>query len=108
MPKEVPRAGAIYMFKKEDLVFAYTRKEAIEDGQQALANPEICREAGIRYPVYVTAVVHDRYIGFHPDLKGQQNREGRLGDILAMFRFAARSAQMDILSFTFVSMIPKE
>jgi hypothetical protein len=42
-----------------DLIHAYTRKEALEDGFQFEVNPDLTREAGFRVPVYMTSGVNN-------------------------------------------------
>jgi hypothetical protein len=45
----------------EELIFAYTRKQAIVDGEQFLADGElaqIAKDAGYKCPVYMTRSVH--------------------------------------------------
>jgi hypothetical protein len=82
------------MFTQEDLVYAYTRAQAVEDGEQVLLTDELAqlaREAGWNYPIYITrsvwfliemAVANKKH---HNDLKGV------LWDVLNMAGFYARA-----------------
>lgn len=67
----------------------YTRKQAIEDGV-LIDVSEMAREAGIRFPVAVTSTIWHKYIVPDKTLEGYgQSIEGRLWDILWMFRNTA-------------------
>jgi hypothetical protein len=72
-----------------DVIYAYSRAQAIEDG--ALVDvSEMAREAGFAYPVAVTAAVWSTIEHIPPALKGIQDVEGRLWDVLWMARCAAK------------------
>jgi len=70
---------------KFDVVASYTRKEAISDGFQVRIEDKIRSEAGIKYPVFVTRTVWDRYLKVPTGLEGHQDMEGRIWDMLYMF-----------------------
>jgi len=72
-----------------EVVASYTRKEAIADGFQIRIPDDIRSEAGIRYPVYVTRIVWDRYLKV-PAGMGCQDMEGRMWDMLYMFVLSAK------------------
>lgn len=74
----------------EDIIYAYTRAQAIEDGEQVDVS-EIAAEAGIRYPAYVTV----------PSNVFGQDEAGRLWDILWMCRDAIRRAPTDLTRIGF-------
>jgi hypothetical protein len=69
-----------------EVIFAYTRKQAIADGEQVDVS-ETAKEAGIRYPVFLTRTVFDAYVTVPPGVSGQ-DEPGRLWDILWMLRYA--------------------
>ncbi len=74
------------MFTKEDLVYACTRKQAIDDGLQVDVS-SLAKEAGFKYPVFITRTVFDNYIT--PDEESAsygQDETGRLWDVLTMLR----------------------
>ena len=79
-------------FHHEDNSF-YTRAEAVADGFQIEVS-DTAREAGIRFPVFLTRAVYDAYVTVPPDVTGQ-DEAGRLWDIVWMLRFAIRKAQPD-------------
>lgn len=81
------------------VVYSYTRTQALEDGQLVDVT-EQAREAGIRYPVAVTRALWDKHIVPPKKLEGWQDIEGRLWDVLVLFRYRARQAHGD--RFTFV------
>ena len=53
-----------------DIVFCYNRKDAINDGYQVEATVKARKEVGIRYPVYLTSTVYNRYVKVPDELKG--------------------------------------
>jgi hypothetical protein len=55
------------MFDQSDLIHAYSRSQAIEDGVLIDATAT-AREAGIRYPVALTAAVWERCVEVPPGL----------------------------------------
>lgn len=68
-----------------EVIFTYTREQAIEDGVLVDVT-ELAKEAGFRYPTCVTRAVWDRYVEV-PDCVSGQDETGRLWDILWMARF---------------------
>ena len=78
------------LFDDADLVFSYSRREALEDGVLVDVT-ETARDAGFRYPVAVTRTVWEQII--EPDEASRasgQSAEGRLWDVLWMLRIAIR------------------
>ncbi len=77
-----------------EVIFAYTRADALRDGVLVAVPQALATEAGIRVPVAVTSAVWDGYISPHylADLPGQ-SVEGRLWDLLWMFTLAVRYAR---------------
>jgi hypothetical protein len=80
------------------VIDTYSRKEAIADGVQVRIPDQIRAEAGIKFPVFVTETVWERYIKVPAGMKHQQF-EGRIWDILTMFRHAARGNDSNRLKF---------
>jgi hypothetical protein len=72
------------VFEDADVVHTYTRAQALEDGVLVDVS-ETAREAGIKYPVALTAEVFARYVEV-PEGVTCQDVMGRLWDILWMFR----------------------
>jgi hypothetical protein len=78
-------------FDNVEVIDAYTRKQAIEDG--ILVNvSELAREAGFTYPVAMTAALMAA-IEAIPESKSEQDCVGRLWDVLCMARQAVRRAK---------------
>lgn len=96
------------LWDKADVIYAYTRAQAIEDGQ-LIDVSETAREAGIRFPVALTAAVWHTYVV--PDERSRQygqSEQGRLWDILWLLRCAIRSGSNgDTIAFR-VRFIMKE
>lgn len=78
------------MFTNDELIFAYTRRQAIEDG--VLVDVTVTAlEAGFVIPVAVTAGVWSDCIRL-PEGTSGQDEAGRLWDVLMMLRLAIRRA----------------
>lgn len=77
------------MFSEDDLMHAYTRAQAIEDGFLVDVT-EVAREAGIKFPVALTHSVWCQYVEVPEGVEGQDER-GRLWDVLWMLVFAIRT-----------------
>ena len=73
-----------------DLVYAYTRAQAVADGVQVEVS-KVAAEAGIRFPVFLTRTVFDAFVTVPPGVTAQ-DEAGRLWDIVWMLRFAIRRA----------------
>jgi hypothetical protein len=80
-----------------EVIYAYTRAQALEDGVLVDVS-EMAKEAGIKFPVALTATVYGKYVEV-PDGVTGQDETGRLWDILWMFRCAASRCQGDTLQF---------
>jgi len=83
----------------EELIFRYTRADALADG--VLVDVTItAREAGIRYPTAVTQAVFERCIRVPEGVSGR-DEAGRTWDVLWMLRLAvARSSGGELLLYT--------
>jgi hypothetical protein len=79
------------------IIHAYTRRQALADGVLVDVS-EMAQEAGVKFPTAVTAAVWAQYVEV-PDGVGGQDVEGRLWDILWMFRNAARSCHGSEIHF---------
>ena len=75
-------------FAGAEVIYAYTRKDALNDGVQIDVS-EVAREAGLKFPVYLTRTVWESYVTV-PDGVRCQDEKGRLWDIVWMLRCAAR------------------
>jgi len=73
-----------------DVIDIYTRAQAIDDGVLVDVT-ETAKEAGIVYPTAVTQALWNGYIEPPESLKGIQDMQGRLWDVLTMFSFGARA-----------------
>ena len=73
-----------------EVIFSYTRKQAIADGFQVDVST-VAAEAGIRFPVFLTRSVFDAYVTVPPNVGGQ-DEAGRLWDVVWMLHFAIRKA----------------
>ena len=69
-----------------DVIYSYTRKQAIADGFQVEVT-KTAQEAGIKFPVFLTRTVFDAYVAVPVGVSGQ-DEAGRLWDVVWMLRFA--------------------
>ena len=74
-----------------NVIYAYTRKQAIADGVQVDVS-STAKEAGIRFPVFITRTAFDAYVTVPPDVTGQ-DEAGRLWDIVWVLRFAVQRSR---------------
>ena len=71
---------------KWDVVYQYTRSQAIADGFQ-IEVTKTAQEAGIRFPVFITRGVYEQCVAVPPGVTGQ-DEAGRVWDLMWMLRFA--------------------
>ncbi len=82
-----------------EVIYTYSRKQAVKDGFQVLAPETECKAAGIKYPVFINRTVWDTFVVVPKLLEGWQDESGRLWDILFMFTLAAKIFPGDTLLF---------
>lgn len=80
------------------VVYAYTRAQALEDGQQVAIPAATSQEAGFKVPIFLTRTVWYQYVAVPGDVCGQaggnephepiacQDEAGRLWDVLWMLK----------------------
>ena len=85
-PKEI--ADGITAFGP--VIYSYTRKQAVADGVQVEVT-KTAQDAGIRFPVFLTRAVFDKYVAVPPGVQCQ-DEAGRLWDVVWMLRFAIMRA----------------
>ena len=88
------------MFDDFEVISAYTRAQAIEDGM-LIDVSETAKEASIRFPVAITSALWNGYVvPSEHDVKTQgQSVEGRLWDTLYLFAIAARGFRGNQLQY---------
>lgn len=69
-----------------DIIHQYSRAMAIADGVLVDVS-EMAKEAGYKYPVAMTDTVWNKCVAVPSELKGEQDEDGRLWDLLWMSRF---------------------
>ncbi len=87
-------------FSSDDIIFAYTRADALRDGVLVEIPQDLCRNAGIVVSVAVTRAIWDEYIS--PEYLSElsaQDVPGRLWDLLWMFSCAARQSRNSSIVF---------
>ncbi|KOH42662.1 DUF6573 family protein [Sunxiuqinia dokdonensis] len=86
-------------FKSLKPISVYSTKQAVDDGYLIQVDQKISQEAGIRYPVYLTRAVWDKYVEVPEGMEGHQDQSGRLWDVLFMFAFFGRKETSSHLLF---------
>ena len=74
-----------------DVIYSYTRAQAIEDGVLVDVS-SMAAEAGFKWPVAITRTAWEHFVAVPDGIVGQ-DESGRLWDILNMLRFACRTAK---------------
>jgi hypothetical protein len=85
---EQPTESLSDMFK--NVIDIYTRAQALADSV-LIDITETAKEAGVVYPTAVTQALWDGYIVAPDELKGIQDMQGRLWDVLTMFTFTVKA-----------------
>ncbi|MFY9152109.1 MAG: DUF6573 family protein [Prolixibacteraceae bacterium] len=93
-------------FNDMKIISTYTTKEAVEDGFLVRIADGQSKEAGIKFPVYMTRSVWDKYVEVPEGMEGVQDLSGRLWDVLWMFMWAAKSNSSSLMMFKFVCRLP--
>ncbi len=86
-------------FTEWEVIDTYSTKQAVADGFLILVDQKISKEAGIKYPVYLTRAVWDKYVELPEVFEKVQDLDGRLWDVIFMFAMAARNCNQSLLSF---------
>lgn len=89
-----------------NIIDVYSRKQAIADGVQVLANPDTTKEAGIKFPVYFTQTAYNKYVKVPEGMEGIQDEDARLWDIFTMFKYYARGSDSNQITFKVSVSIP--
>ena len=90
------------------VIYSYTTKQAVDDGVLVKIDSGILTEIGIKFPVYLTDTVYKRYVEVPADVKGFQDLDGRLFDLLYMFAMKAMNTESPLLKFTFVCLLRQD
>jgi len=72
-----------------DVIYAYTRAQALEDGVLVDAG-EAAKEAGFKWPVALTQAAWAQAVTVPAGCEGFQTEAGRLWDVLNLARWAAK------------------
>lgn len=93
------------MFENAEIIYSYTRKQAIDDGYQVKLENEharIAREAGYKFPVYVTSGVLGLIEGAVANKKYCNDFNGVLWDICYMSVNTGKMLNNSIKEFTVI------
>lgn len=88
-----------FLFDDKDIVFKYTRADAIKDGILIGVSNSASKQ-GIKCPVAVTKALWDQYI-VPPEISNLhcKSKEGRLSDTLMFYKHAAKDFKGSVLFF---------
>lgn len=76
-----------------EVIYSYTRADALRDGVLVEIPAELCKEAGVVVPVAATSEVWHLIDPGNLDLMPGQSITGRIWDLLWTFAIAARSTR---------------
>lgn len=93
-------------FERIKPISVYSTKQAVDDGFLVMADQKVSQESGIRFPVYLTRAVWDKYVEVPKGMEGHQDNEVRLWDVLFMFAFFARKEPSSQLFFKLSVQLP--
>ena len=91
-----------------EIIFSYTTKQAVVDGELIKIDSGILSETGIKFPVYLTSVVYRRYVEVPADARDHQEQDARLFDLLYMFSLVAKQTDAASLRFKFVCLLRQD
>jgi len=91
---------------KMKVISIYTTKDAVSDGMLFLVKDSESKEAGIKFPVYLSRGVYSKYVQVPAGYEEELDETGRLFDILLTFRHAAKKCSTDYLEFHFITHTP--
>lgn len=77
----------------------YTRAQALKDGV-LIDVSAVAKEMGIRFPTALTTAAWAKCVEVHENLKGEEDEEGHLWDILWKARLAMRGCEGDTAHFS--------
>lgn len=92
----------------EKFIYTYTTQNAVDDGVLIEVPQENLKEIGIKFPVFLTEVVHRRYVEVPADARDHQDYSARLFDLLYMFAMAAKNSDKSILFYTFTCLLRQD
>lgn len=94
------------MFEGFKVISTYSTKEAVADRTLIKVDSKASKEVGIRFPVYMTRTVWNKYVEVPKGMEQIQDLSGRLWDVLYMFALKARQCSTNSLQFKFISFLP--
>jgi hypothetical protein len=86
-----------------EVIYTYTRKEAIEDGKQILADGELARiakSAGYKYPIYMTRGVFELIETAVKNERCHNDWNGVFTDLMTTSRYCASEVSPSYRQFT--------
>jgi hypothetical protein len=90
-PPSKPLANRLGETPDGQIIYQYTRAQTLADGMQVDVS-QTAREAGIRFPTFLTRGVFDHCVAVPKGVTGQ-DEAGRLWDVLWMLRVAIQKSK---------------
>lgn len=88
------------MFDRRYLIASYTRADALADGQLVEIDKALLSEAGVCLPAVLSAPLFAALEPSPCDEKRGQSLQGRIWDLLIVFRALAKNSEASQLVFT--------
>lgn len=98
-------------FGNSDVIYRYSRLDAIDDGLLIVVPEKLAWEAGFRVPIGVTSDVWAECIEWTEDDSRRQTPQdevGRLWDLLSVLRFAAKASDGSDTVFFSIGCVPRD
>ena len=89
-------------------ICGFTTGKAVENGTLILMDENVCLEALLSHPVYVTSDVFSKYIQVPAMYKGHHEESDRLWLLLFMLTGKSVNSDKALLTFKFPCMLPDE
>ena len=88
------------MFDSNDIIYSYSREQAIEDGV-LIDITDLAQECGFKWSVAVTSGLYEKYIKCSDEIKSLgQSETGRIWDILTILRYEVKKQEGQEIQFS--------
>src|SRR5690606_6964222 len=89
-----------------EIIYSYIRNHATAVWYQVSISYDLRNYAGIRYPVFVTRNIWEKYLKVPVEMSRHQDLEGRIWDMLNQFRRKAIDNPKSFLQFETIFQLP--
>jgi hypothetical protein len=94
------------MFLKDDIVFSYSTRQAIDDGVLIKIPDHEIQKLGIKVPVYFTDSVYNRYVKCSENNVDELQLSDRIQKVFFGFKSAGKDSKSNQIVFSFYCHLP--